>query len=439
MKYWIATIGIACLGALLSPSALGQGKIVHDGEYNFLRAQHGEKWDAEDKEIDKRLAEIRAKHGGKRPNILYILIDDLSFGQMGSPKMNHVMGIRTPSINQFSSESLNLMRMYTEPSCTPTRAALLTGRHPVRTGIKEVKVALVGEGLGANEVTIAEVLSEAGYATSHVGKWHQGDIEQAYPHNQGFDYAAFPLHQQVQLSLMTDEAADSFRLIGFADKTQSNGLALDSWFKPSGLVTGVEAVKGGTAKEVDLEAGEKWSQKHYIEMNMRYQRQTIEQLEKLAAGDQPFFLQYWPLWPLNFVNDGEQNESLNGGHFAEKMQKLDGMLGEVFAKVDELGITDNTMVVLMADNGCMHLIPSYTSGFNELIYRGGQDRLHRRWRAGRRVRPLACGNPGWRLCGGYRPRVGPLHDLGADCPGDRAHPDRPGDRRDRSDRPVLER
>ena len=346
--------------------------IIHDGEFNFLRLQHGQKWDAEDKEIDKKLADIREKNGGKRPNIFYILIDDISFGQMGNRKMNYVMGIRTPKINKFAEEGLSFMRMYTEPSCTPTRAAFLTGRHPVRTGLKEVKVALVGEGLPAEEVTIAEVLSEAGYRTSHVGKWHQGDIEQAYPHNQGFDYAAFPLHQQVQLSLMTDEAADAFRLIGFADKTQSNAFALDRKFKPSGLVTGVEAVKGGTAREIDLKPGEKWTQKHYVEMNLRYQRQTLEQLEKLAKGDTPFFLQYWPLWPLNFVNDQEQNESLNGGHFAEKLQRLDGMLGEVFDKVDELGISENTLIVLMADNGLMHLYPSYTSGLNELIYRGGK-------------------------------------------------------------------
>ena len=349
-----------------------KSKIVHDGEYYFLEAQHQKEWVAEDKEIDAKLAELRKNNGGKRPNILYILIDDVSFGQMGNRTMNYVMGIETPQINKFAEESLTFMRMYTEPSCTPTRAAFLTGRHPVRTGLKEVKVALVGEGLGADEVTIAEVLSEAGYRTSHVGKWHQGDIEQAYPHNQGFDYAAFPLHQQVQLSLMTDEAADSFRLIGHADKTQSNAFAVDRKFKPSGLVTGVEAVKGGTAREIDLKPGEKWTQKHYVEMNLRYQRQTLEQLEELANSDAPFFLQYWPLWPLNFVNDQEQNESLNGGHFAEKLQRLDGMLGEVFEKVDELGIAENTLVVLMADNGLMHLYPSYTSGLNQLVYRGGK-------------------------------------------------------------------
>ena len=130
------------------------------------------------------MAEIRAANGGKRPNILYILIDDVSFGLMGNRAMNHVTGIATPAINDFAAEGLSLMRMYTEPSCTPTRTALLTGRHPVRAGQEEVKVALVGEGLSAEEVTIAEVLSQAGYNTSHVGKWHQGDIEESFPHNQ---------------------------------------------------------------------------------------------------------------------------------------------------------------------------------------------------------------------------------------------------------------
>ena len=113
---------------------------------------------------------------------------------MGNRAMNYVTGIKTPNINQLATESMSLMRMYTEPSCTPTRAAMMTGRHPVRMGHAEVKVALVGEGLPASEVTIAEILSEAGYATAHIGKWHQGDVEPSYAHNQGFDFAAFPAH-----------------------------------------------------------------------------------------------------------------------------------------------------------------------------------------------------------------------------------------------------
>jgi len=344
--------------------------IVHDGEYNFLKMQHGEAWAAEDREIDGLLADIRERNGGKRPNILYVLIDDVSFGQMGKPAMNDVMGVQTPRINTFASQGISLNRMYTEPSCTPTRAAALTGRHPVRTGIKEVKVALVGEGLGASEVTIAEVLSEAGYNTSHVGKWHQGDIEEAYPHNQGFDYAAFPLHQQVQLSLMTREAAVANNLLGFHSSTQSNEFALDQKFKPSGLVTGVEARKGGKAREVGLKPGEEWTQAHYERMNERYQEQILEQLRELAGKDEPFFLQYWPLYPLNFVYP-EQARSQNGGFMADKLEVIDDWFGELLDEVDELGITDNTLVVFMADNGLMFHYEG-TSGLSQLIYRGGK-------------------------------------------------------------------
>lgn len=346
------------------------GPIIHDGEFNYLRAQYGEQWDAQDVEIDGRLAEIRAANGNKPPNILYILIDDVSFGQMGTRTLNYVTGIDTPNINRFATEGMSLMRMYTEPSCTPTRAAFLTGRHPFRAGVNEVKVALVGEGLHEQEVTIAEILKEEGYNTSHVGKWHQGDIEQAYPHNQGFDWAAFPLHQQVQLSLMTEEAMRANNMLGFAPQGQSNQFALDQNFKPYGLVTGVEGEAGGTAREVDMDAGEVWTQAKYEEMNERYQRQAIEQLEKLSAGEEPFFMQYWPLYPLNFVYP-DQAISRNGGFHADKLQLLDGWIGDLLERLDALGEADNTIVVFMADNGLMYHYEG-TSGLNQLIYRGGK-------------------------------------------------------------------
>lgn len=369
MKRMSKLVAVAAIGLIAAQTATAKD-IVHDGEFEFLKAQHGEAWAKEDEQIDAKLADLRNNNDGKRPNILYVLIDDVSFGQMGKPAMNDVMGVQTPRINTFASQGLSLNRMYTEPSCTPTRAALLTGRHPVRTGIKEVKVALVGEGLGGNEVTIAEVLSEAGYNTSHIGKWHQGDIEEAYPHNQGFDYAAFPLHQQVQLSLMTREAAAANNLLGYHHSTQSNAFALDGNFKPKGLVTGVEARKGGQAREVGLEAGEEWTQAHYEEMNERYQRQAIEQLQDLAGKDEPFFLQYWPLYPLNFVFP-EQARSQNGGFMADKLEVIDGWFGDLLDEVDKLGIADNTLVVFMADNGLMYHYEG-TSGLSQLIYRGGK-------------------------------------------------------------------
>jgi len=345
--------------------------LVHDGEYRFLQAQYGKQWAEQDAAIDAQLAEIRRANGGKPPNILYVLIDDVSFGTMGNRTLNYVTGIDTPNINKFADEGLSLMRMYTEPSCTPTRTAFMTGRHPVRTGLQEVKVALVGEGLGAGEVTIAEVLSKAGYNTSHVGKWHLGDIEESYPQNQGFDVAFFPIHQQVQLSLMTRESAQANTLIGWHRSTQSNQFALDQAFKPFGLVTGVEAKKGGKAREVNFEPGEEWTQAHYHEMNVRYQRQVIKELNRLAVDDEPFFLEYWPLYPINFVHDQEQNASRNGGFMAEKLQLLDGWIGELFDEVDRLGIADNTLIVFMADNGSFRQYAGL-SGMSELVYRGGK-------------------------------------------------------------------
>ena len=100
-------------------SVMAAKDIVHDAEYYFLEAQNGEQWAKEDKQVDKMLAEIRKKNGGKRPNILYVLIDDVSFGQMGNRAMNYVTGISTPRINKFAEEGISMMRMYTEPSCTP--------------------------------------------------------------------------------------------------------------------------------------------------------------------------------------------------------------------------------------------------------------------------------------------------------------------------------
>ncbi len=361
---------VAAIVLMAGASFAQETPIIHDGEFEYLRAQFGEQWDAQDTEIDARLAEIRDANGGQPPNFLYILIDDVSFGQMGSRTMNYVTGFDTPNINDFATQGMSLMRMYTEPSCTPTRTAMLTGRHPVRAGVEEVKVALVGEGLAAEEVTIAEILKEQGYNTAHVGKWHQGDIEQAYPHNQGFDWAAFPLHQQVQLSLMTRDAMVANNMLGFHPSGQSNQFQLDERFKPYGLVTGVEAEAGGLAREVDMAPGEEWTQAKYEEMNLRYQRQALEQLERLASQDAPFFMQYWPLYPLNFAYP-DQAVSRNGGFHADKLQVLDGWIGEVLAKLDETGKGDNTVVMIMADNGLMYHYEG-TSGLNQLIYRGGK-------------------------------------------------------------------
>jgi arylsulfatase len=140
--------------------------IVHDAEYYVLEAQNGQRWAAEDREIDARLAALRQKFG-RPPNIVYLLWDDTAFGAVGFPALQKNFGYQTPNLNKLAEEGINFTRMYTEPSCTPTRAAVLTGRIPVRHGMGVVGMPHEYSGLRADEVTIAEVLSEAGYATAH--------------------------------------------------------------------------------------------------------------------------------------------------------------------------------------------------------------------------------------------------------------------------------
>ncbi len=359
-----------CLSATISTAQ--DAPIIHDAEYYILEAQNAEQWAADNAEVDQLLEEFRNSNDGKPPNIINILIDDIGFGDLGIPELNAVRGYSTPHINAFSDEAMRMVRMYTEPSCTPTRVAMMTGRLPVRMGMGDTTVDIAGFGLPADEVTLAEILSDAGYATVHVGKWHMGDIPEAWPHNQGFDWAGFPVHQQGQLTIYNDDAIKEQVSVGIADF--DDRFVLDDFFRPdpAAMVTGLEAERGGLAREVDMTAGERWTAEKYDEMNQRYQDQTLEKMRELAGGDAPFFLQYWPLIPLDNTRAGRSGpQSPNGGLYVDKMQQLDSWLGDIFNEMEALGLADNTIVIVMGDNG--HFTKySPQSGFTPMVFAGGK-------------------------------------------------------------------
>jgi len=111
--------------------------IAHDAEFYVLKAQHGEKWAQEDQEIKEKLAMLKKKYGSP-PNIIHIMWDDTPFGEVGFPALQKLRGFSTPNINKLATAGINFVRMYTEPSCTPSRAATMTGRHAVRSGMYNV-------------------------------------------------------------------------------------------------------------------------------------------------------------------------------------------------------------------------------------------------------------------------------------------------------------
>ncbi|UCH49860.1 MAG: sulfatase-like hydrolase/transferase [Betaproteobacteria bacterium] len=375
MNNLVITLLVFVMAAgVTSVAEAAQSKLAHDAEYYILQQQHGKAWEAEDKALDQQLAAFRKRNGGKPPNIFYILIDDIGFGDLGSETLNMVRGYKTPSINQFAREGMRLGRMYTEPSCTPTRVAFMTGRQPHRNGMGNTSVDISGFGLAGKEVTLAELLSGVGYNTVHIGKWHMGDIKESWPNFQGFDYAAFPIHQQGQLTIFHDDAADEEVSIGIGDNNYDDRYTLDRWLRTdaSSMVTGVEGYRNKPVREVHMKPGERWTEAKYEAMNQRYQKQAMEQLRKLAKQDKPFFLQYWPLYPLTGPRTAyDEYTTPNGGTYVEKMKLLDQWIGDLLAEMEKLGVADNTLVIVMGDNG--HFTKySPQSGYTPMIYRGGK-------------------------------------------------------------------
>ena len=339
--------------------------IVHDAEYYILEAQHGEVWSAEDGELDQRLAKLREKYATP-PNIIHIMWDDTPFGDVGIPAIQKVRGYETPNLNRLAAEGILFTRMYTEVGCTPSRAACATGRLAVRSGMYNIGMLLESHGMGADEVTIAEVLSEVGYATAFHGKWHLGDVEESYPHNQGFDEAFFTGYNQI-LSLNTRIAEGANASIGlFEDMVPEDPYKLDDTFITKGWVQMAEGTKGGGT----LQWGDN-SHENYMKLDPEAQRRTLEFIERNAKAGTPFYVANWPLLTSFIPNPNKC--SVARSLYQDAMQcNIDPFVGEVMAKLQELGIAENTLIIAMADNGPMSHNPPPGLGMEELIFRGGK-------------------------------------------------------------------
>jgi arylsulfatase len=340
--------------------------IIHDAEYYILETQNGERWAAEDAELDQRLAELREQHG-QPPNIVYLLWDDTAYGAVGFPGLQKNFGYETPNLNQMAAEGINFTRMYSEPACTPTRAAFLTGRIPVRHGMGVVGMPHEFSGLRKEEVTIAEVLSEAGYATAHYGKGHLGDIEESYLHNQGFDEALFTPMNQIT-SLYNPQGTAVNAVLGFSPEIYPpDPYQLDRpGLIPEGWVMNIEGRKG--------EQGKEWcgtSNECYQKLDDEAEKRTLEFIRKNAQAGKPFFVEYWPNF-LNFLAPEIPKRSLSGLKVPGAFQQLDAFVGTLMEELKELGIAENTLFIAMADNGPMVHSPPPGWGMLPMIYRGGK-------------------------------------------------------------------
>ena len=349
----------------VAATAVAQGgKIIHDAECYILEALYGERWAAEDKDLDAKLSELRKKFGTP-PNIIHIMWDDTPVGEIGIPFIQKQRGWETPNINKLASEGINFTRMYTEPSCTPSRAAVMTGRHPVRNGMYNVGFPFEYGGLPPSEVTMAEVLSKAGYATAFYGKAHLGDIESSYLTKKGFDEALWmPYNQASSLYTPHGQMAVLSPAVMFPEMFAKDPYDIDPSWRPKGYVFALEGTKGGTVREF----GSAPNHADYMKIEPEAQKRTIEFIQKNAAAKKPFYVAYWPV-ATSFLGFPDR-VTANGGFLQEALARLDVWIGDLMGELKRLGIAENTLVVLMADNGPMtHNGPP---GMIETLYRGGK-------------------------------------------------------------------
>jgi arylsulfatase len=327
-----------------------------DASFLAHQEKNKEKWAQEDKTINEKLAALEQKFG-KKPNIIYILADDVGWGEMGWQGGGKHRGTPTPELDKMALEGMRFWSSYSEPSCTPSRIAINTGRHPVRTGLLSVLWPGQTEGLSAEEVTVAEVLSEAGYNTAMWGKWHLGDLPEHAPENQGYDYAYYGMWNGAP-----DNWPGSFDMYADAPSPYKAMFydfpGAEEYKKRTGIdLTEAAFVgrKGEGRKPVEGVAGRLGPDRQEA-----FEAESISQItayvKDKAKDDKPFFI-YWATYTQQLqgskahhndkhVDKVNAQASEMAAHNAHVRQLLDTLKAE--------GIAENTLVVWISDNGPMY-------------------------------------------------------------------------------------
>ena len=367
MKIKPLLIGLAMSAVPALALASGPpGGLIHEAEFQRLWEMNGEQWSKQDAEIKRQLEALERKHG-KKPNIIHILWDDMRYGAVGHRLLTDISGYEAPNIEQMARDGASFTRMYTEPSCTPTRVAAATGRLAVRSGMIFPIFPIHRMGLPGSEVTIAEVVDDT-YHTGLFEKAHFGDQEEGYATNQGWDEAIFSLYNQFAGQMFTSDAENTGFSVAYSPDGYDKKYFMDDSFRPLEWMWTVEGTEGGEVREFSTPK----TFAEYQDANARMWERTKNFVRKHAKSDKPFMLQWWPnVYEIADQDAMRPYTTQNATASAESIKRMDAKIGELFAMLDELGIADNTIVIAMADNGPMEPVHPETgqNGF----FRGGKN------------------------------------------------------------------
>lgn len=282
----------------------------------------------------------------KQPNILFIVSDDTGYGDLGPYGGGEGRGMPTPNIDRLARDGMTFFSYYAQPSCTPGRAAMITGRIPNRSGMTTVAFQGQGGGLPAAEWTLGSVLKKAGYKTYFTGKWHLGEADYALPNAHGYDVMehCFLYHCNAYT---------------YGDAT---------WFPdmdPKLRAMFDKVTKGSLSGKAGEKAKEDWKvNSQYVDtpekgivgipfMDKYVEQSGLKFLDDAAKSKQPFFIS------INFMKVHQPNlpapefihKSMSKSKYADSVVELDARIGHLMDKLRELKLDQDTLVFYTTDNG----------------------------------------------------------------------------------------
>ena len=289
-----------------------------------------------------------------RPNILVIMPDDVGYWNVGA--YSHGMMVPTPNIDRIAEEGMLFTDHYAHPSCTPGRAAFITGQMPIRTGLTTVSFPGSPIGLDARDPTLAEVLKPLGYRTGQFGKNHLGDLNAHLPTVHGFDVFYGNLYH-----LNTEEEPEL--------KMWPDDPAFDARYRPRGVLDCVASETDITEPTDDARFGA-WGRQRCVDTGplTRERMTTVDDeffgraetfITEAVAADEPFFAWVAPSRMHIYTHLRPESRFLAEPHSSEfdiygsGIMEHDAQVGGLLDLIDRLGVADNTIVVFTTDNGAM--------------------------------------------------------------------------------------
>ncbi|HEY5247479.1 MAG TPA: sulfatase-like hydrolase/transferase [Dermatophilaceae bacterium] len=276
----------------------------------------------------------------KKPNIVFFFWDNLGWGEVGCYGGGILRGAPTPRIDSLAADGMRLLNFNVEAQCTPSRSALLTGRHPLRSGTQTVPITGGPDGLTRWEITMAQSLSDSGYATGMWGKWHLGsDVDHRSPVDFGFDEAVWSPRtaDEVFWTMQSYFPNEAVTATPYAGEMQI----------PLGPQTIYSRKKGEKAEPVST-----YDAPFRAGFDRKITDWAIDFMTRAKNDDKPFYV-YLPYTQVHIppIPDAEFAGSTKRGNFPDILTQMDVFTGRILDTLDELGLAEDTIVVWASDNG----------------------------------------------------------------------------------------